>query len=200
MFNARPATVGRSVITGQSVLRSVINGRPQRRSDDGQTILKPIRDGPPLAPDLGPWVRYSRLGLTWGFVCCRWFAHRLSGRCPRCFARFVVMVPGAGRVVLDDLQGEVLEFGEQGADFLRVVEQGLPVGELGRGEPAGDGLAADLAGPFGVGAVQPGRVGVAAAVCACRTRRRGWSGCRAGRSRLRRAARRSCRGRPAGRG
>ena len=47
--------------------------------------------------------------------------------------------------------------------FLRVVEQGLVFGELGGGQPAGDGLAADLAGPFGVGAVQPGRVGVAAA-------------------------------------
>jgi hypothetical protein len=68
------------------------------------------------------------------------------------------------RAVLDDLEGEVLEFGEQRPDSLRVVEQGLPGGELGGGEPAGDGLAADFAGPFGVGAVQGGRVGVAAAV------------------------------------
>jgi hypothetical protein len=30
-----------------------------------------------------------------------------------------------------DLQCEVLEFGEQGAEFLRVVEQGLVLGELG---------------------------------------------------------------------
>src|SRR5207245_6949712 len=66
-------------------------------------------------------------------------------------------------VCLDDFEGEVLEFGEQGAEFLRVVEQRLVFGELGGGEPAGDGLAGDLAGPFGIGPVQPGRVGVAAA-------------------------------------
>ena len=46
---------------------------------------------------------------------------------------------------LDDLQGEVLELGEQAAEFLRVVEQGLVFGELGGGEPSGDGLAGDLA-------------------------------------------------------
>src|SRR5450755_1723694 len=66
-------------------------------------------------------------------------------------------------VCLDDLEGEVLEFGEQVAEFLRVVEQGLVFGQLSRGEPPGHGLAADLAGPFGVGAVEAGRLGVAAA-------------------------------------
>ena len=34
-------------------------------------------------------------------------------------------------VCLDDFEGEVLEFGEQGAELLRVVEQGLVLGELG---------------------------------------------------------------------
>ena len=34
---------------------------------------------------------------------------------------------------LDDLEGEVLEFGEQGVEFLCVVEQGLVFGELGEG-------------------------------------------------------------------
>jgi hypothetical protein len=66
-------------------------------------------------------------------------------------------------VGFDDLQGEVLQFAEQGAELLRVVEQGLVFGELAGGEPSGDGLAVDLAGPFGVGSVKPGRVGVAAA-------------------------------------
>src|SRR5258707_7117307 len=50
---------------------------------------------------------------------------------------------------------------------LRVVEQGLPVGELAGGEPAGDGLAADLAGPLSVRAVQPGRGRGAAASRVC---------------------------------
>src|SRR6516165_11775179 len=75
--------------------------------------------------------------------------------------RFWALLPWA--VCVDDLEGEVLEFAEQGAEFLRVVEQRLVFGEFGGGEPAGDGLAGDLAGPFGVGAVQPWRVGVAAA-------------------------------------
>jgi hypothetical protein len=69
------------------------------------------------------------------------------------------LLPGAA--CLDDLEGEVLEFGEQYAEFLRVVEQRLVLGQLGGGEPAGDGLAADLAGPFGVGAVEAGRGGSA---------------------------------------
>jgi hypothetical protein len=47
--------------------------------------------------------------------------------------------------------------------FLRFVEQGLVFGEFGGGEAAGDGSAADFAGPLGVGAVEAGRVGVAAA-------------------------------------
>ena len=31
---------------------------------------------------------------------------------------------------LDDFEGEVLEFGDQGAEFLRVVEQRLVIGQL----------------------------------------------------------------------
>jgi hypothetical protein len=54
---------------------------------------------------------------------------------------------------LDDGEGEFLELGEQRAELFRVVEQRLPGGELLGGEPAGDGLAADLACPLGVGAV-----------------------------------------------
>src|SRR5215472_654588 len=64
---------------------------------------------------------------------------------------------------LDDGEGEFLELGEQRAELFGVVEQRLPGGELLGGEPAGGGLPADLAGPFGVGAVPGGRAGVAAA-------------------------------------
>ena len=32
-----------------------------------------------------------------------------------------------------------MQIAEQGAEFLRVVEQGLVFGELGGGEPSGDG-------------------------------------------------------------
>ena len=68
----------------------------------------------------------------------------------------------SGLVGADGLQGEVLDLGEQVADGAGVVEQGLPGLELFGGEAAGDGLAADLAGPLGVGAVQFGRAGVPA--------------------------------------
>jgi len=61
-------------------------------------------------------------------------------------------------------QCALVHFGRQ---VLGVVQRGIDAGQgelpLGGGEPAGDGLAGDLAGPFGVRAVQPGRVGVAAA-------------------------------------
>ena len=73
----------------------------------------------------------------------------------------LVMV--AGGAVLDDREGELLQLGEQVAQLPGIVEQGLPGGELLGGEPPGDGLAADLAGPLGVRAVQLRRVGVAAA-------------------------------------
>lgn len=61
-------------------------------------------------------------------------------------------------VCADGLEGEFLELGDQRSYLAGVVEQGLPGGELGVGEAAGEGLAADLAGPFGVGAVQDRRV------------------------------------------
>src|SRR5262249_16121066 len=61
------------------------------------------------------------------------------------------------------LQGVVLDLGDQVAHLAGVVEQGLPGGQLLGAQPAGDGLAVDLAGPLGVGAVQDGRVVVAAA-------------------------------------
>src|ERR1700722_11979819 len=88
-------------------------------------------------------------------------AHRLSTGCPQ-WSGWLFTV--SGRVCLDDVQGEVLELAEQGAEFAGVVEQRLVLGELSLGEAAGDGLAGDLAGPFGVGAVEAGRAGVAAAV------------------------------------
>ena len=67
-----------------------------------------------------------------------------------------------------------------------VVEPGAVVGELVVGQDAGGGLAVFLAGPLVVGAVQPGRVGVAAAVRRGRSGSSGRRGCRAGRSRRRR--------------
>ena len=91
---------------------------------------------------------------------------RLSGLSPRVAedvapVRRVLVFLGAA--FPGDLHGEVLESGEQGAELFRVAGQGLVFGELVRGEAAGDGLAADLAGPFRLGAVQAGRAGVAAA-------------------------------------
>src|SRR5215831_8390372 len=93
---------------------------------------------------------------------CRLPVHGLRRWRPRGFAGFAGY-GGGGFAGLDDGEGEFLEFGEQRAEFFGVVEQWLPGGELLGGEPAGDGLAADFAGPFGVGAVQLGRVGMAAA-------------------------------------
>jgi hypothetical protein len=43
-------------------------------------------------------------------------------------------------VCADGLEGEFLELADQGADLAGVVEQGLPGGELGVGEAAGDGV------------------------------------------------------------
>ena len=79
-----------------------------------------------------------------------------------------VSVPSGGRASAI-CEAEGLEFGEQVAEAALVVEPGLVVGELVVGEQPGDGLAGDFAGPLVVGAVQPGRVGVAAAVRACRS-------------------------------
>ncbi len=68
--------------------------------------------------------------------------------------------PGVG---VGDGQGQGFELGDQGAEPAVVVEPLLVVVELLVGDEAGDGLAGHLAGPLPVGAVQDGRVGVAAA-------------------------------------
>src|SRR5260221_10881874 len=77
--------------------------------------------------------------------------------CAHIFLGVLAGLPGG--VGVNDRESELLELGEQGAHSLRVVEQWLPGGELVVGEPAGDGLAVYLAGPFGVGAVQLRRGG-----------------------------------------
>src|SRR6266487_889220 len=63
-----------------------------------------------------------------------------------------------------DVEAEGFEFGGELAEPAVVVEPGAVVGELLLGQDAGGGLAVFLAGPLVVGAVQAGRVGVAAAV------------------------------------
>src|SRR6266536_1741904 len=66
-------------------------------------------------------------------------------------------------VDLADGEAEGFEFGDELAEPFVVVEPGAVVGELVVGQDAGGGLAVFLAGPLVVGAVQPGRVGAAAA-------------------------------------
>ena len=67
------------------------------------------------------------------------------------------------RAGVGDGQGEGFELGDELAEPA-VVGEPLPVVvELVAGDEPGDGLAVDLAGPLPVGAVQDGRVGVAAA-------------------------------------
>ena len=138
--------------------------------------------------------RSSRLGLTWGNGA--WV-----GGCPQVKRALPTLSggcrsgsggsAGAGRVRwlavpagvgFGDGEAEVLEFGDELAQAAVVVEPGAVVGELVVGQDAGGGLAVFLAGPLVVGAVQPGRVGVAAAVRAGRSGSSGRRGCRAGRS------------------
>src|SRR6266566_5154933 len=102
-------------------------------------------------------------------------AHRLSGRSPRYPEAGVPVAgpgSGAGRLVclavpagvgFGDGEAEGFELGDELAQAAVVVEPGAVVGELVVGEDAGGGLAVFLAGPLVVGAVAPGRVGVAAA-------------------------------------
>ena len=59
---------------------------------------------------------------------------------------------------------EGFELGEQFPQAPVVVDPGLVVLVLVGAEPAADGFRGDFAGPLPVGAVQPGRVGVTAAV------------------------------------
>ncbi|MGD0605570.1 MAG: hypothetical protein ABSA53_18465 [Streptosporangiaceae bacterium] len=61
---------------------------------------------------------------------------------------------------------EGLEPGEQFAEPPVVVDPRRVVAVLAVAEPAADGFRGDFAGPLPVGAVQAGRVGVAAAVAA----------------------------------
>src|SRR5437764_12776542 len=111
------------------------------------------------------------MGSGWGA------AHRLSARCPRYLEAVVPVLRRRGRacvraawlavpagVGFGDGEAEFLEFGDELAEPAVVVEPGGVVGELVVGEDAGGGPAVFLAGPLVVGAVQPGRVGVAAAV------------------------------------
>src|SRR5258708_20902852 len=80
-----------------------------------------------------------------------------------CGGRDCGPAPGAG-VGVGEGRGEGLELGGEGGEPAVVVEPLPVVVELLVGDEAGDGLAAGLAGPLPVGAVQDGRVGVAAAV------------------------------------
>ena len=67
-------------------------------------------------------------------------------------------------VIFEGGGAECFEPGEEFAQAAVVVDPGLVVVVLVGAEPAADGLGGDLAGPLPVGAVQAGRVGVAAAV------------------------------------
>ena len=83
----------------------------------------------------------------------------LAGACP-CRAVWLAVPAGVG---FGDGEAEFLEFGDQFAQAAVVVEPGAVVGELVVGQDAGGGFDVFFAGPLVVGAVQPGRVGVAAA-------------------------------------
>jgi len=84
---------------------------------------------------------------------------------------------GSSGVGFGDVEAELSELGDECAQAAVVVEPGLVVGEY-----AGGGLAVFLAGPLVVGAVQLGRVGVAAVVRVAAAGSSGRPGCRAGRS------------------
>src|ERR1700678_740164 len=69
-------------------------------------------------------VRSSRLGLSWAdascFGCCPQVKRAQPTRCGEGSSGLASLLLGA--VFAGDLHGEVLEFGEQGAEFLGVVE------------------------------------------------------------------------------
>src|SRR5215510_3760018 len=115
-------------------------------------------------------VRSSHLSLTsvdgaWLVVCLRVKRAAptvLCGGLPGIAGAGLAFVLPAG-VGLDDGQAEFFELVEELAQAALVVEPAAVVGELVVGQEPGDGFAGDLAGPLVVGAVQGGRVGVAAA-------------------------------------
>jgi hypothetical protein len=72
-------------------------------------------------------------------------------------------LPVPAGVGFDDGEAEFFEFGDELAQAAVVAGPGAVVGELVVGQDAGGSLAVLLAGPLVVGAVQLGRVGVAAA-------------------------------------
>src|SRR5690349_15159509 len=90
-------------------------------------------------------------------------AFRLFGPAGRVRVRAAWLAVPAG-VGFGDGEAECLELGDELAQAAVVVEPGAVVGELIIRQDPGGGPAVLLAGPLVVGAVQPGRVGVAAAV------------------------------------
>jgi hypothetical protein len=116
------------------------------------------------------WVRSSHLVVTCGNG--RWWQGWPQVKCAVATAVCggLAGIAGGGcgpafspRVGVGDGQGQGFELGDQGAEPAVIVEPLPVVVQLIVGDEPGDGLAADLAGPLPVGAVQDGRVGVAAA-------------------------------------
>ena len=68
-----------------------------------------------------------------------------------------------GRGLFGEFDGDGFQFGDELAQAAVGGEVGAEPFGVFWGEGPGDGAAADLAGPGGVGAVQDGRVGVAVA-------------------------------------
>lgn len=81
----------------------------------------------------------------------------------RCAWRANAWSAAGSGVGVDGSQGELFHLGGELAQAAGVGDPGLVVAGLFVGEPDGDGFAVDLAGPAPPGAVQGGRVGVAAA-------------------------------------
>jgi hypothetical protein len=136
----------------------------------------------------GRWVRVGAAGCGSARTAAVWwravgpFRHMISlrawwpgrpvvaayGHHPR---RLVCFAPGArgpacwspAGVLVDDVEREGFQLGDQRTQPAGVVEPGLVVALLAVGEPAGDGLTVDLAGPASEAAVQVWRVGGAAA-------------------------------------
>src|SRR4029450_480452 len=117
--------------------------------------------------------RSSRLALSWAYE--GWMEDRpqvkralptLSGDVGSGSAGWPAWLAFPAGVGVEGGGAEGLEPGEQFAEPAVVVDPCGVVAMLVGGEPAADGFRGDLAGPLPVGAVQAGRVGVAAAVAA----------------------------------